>query len=161
MSCVTPDLHGDIKSGQGSFLLAPVSRIDLSDLRSSRNFWVYFDAHKVWSATGVSKDSKRIRKDKFSMRAGMLWQEVERRNKEVGLSAQVLSFVPATGEPVEIMQVRLTNISRKKLGFIPTAAIPVYGRGANNIRDHRHVTSLLHRVVLHKIRGSLPSDTGF
>ena len=28
----------------------------------------------------------------------------------------------------------------------PTAAIPLYGRSADNIRDHRHVTSLLHRT---------------
>jgi cellobiose phosphorylase len=150
MSCVTADLHGDIKSGQDSFLLAPVSRVDLSDLRSSRNFWIRFDAHKIWSATGVSKDSKRIKEDKFSLRAGLLWQEIERRNKEMGLGVRVLSFVPVTGEPVEIMQVEITNVSRKTVSFIPTAAIPVYGRGAGNIRDHRHVTSLLHRVTLHK-----------
>lgn len=28
----------------------------------------------------------------------------------------------------------------------PIAAIPLYGRSADNIRDHRHVTSLLHRI---------------
>lgn len=28
----------------------------------------------------------------------------------------------------------------------PTAAVPIYGRSADNIRDHRHVTSLLHRI---------------
>ena len=28
----------------------------------------------------------------------------------------------------------------------PIVAIPVYGRSADNIRDHRHVTSLLHRI---------------
>jgi cellobiose phosphorylase len=32
------------------------------------------------------------------------------------------------------------------LELIPTAAIPLYGRSADNIRDHRNVTSLLHRV---------------
>ena len=30
MSSITPDLHGDIKSGQNAFLLEPVSRIDLT-----------------------------------------------------------------------------------------------------------------------------------
>ena len=28
----------------------------------------------------------------------------------------------------------------------PTAAIPLYGRSADNIRDHRNVTSMLHRI---------------
>jgi cellobiose phosphorylase len=31
--------------------------------------------------------------------------------------------------------------------FSPTAAIPIYGRSADNLRDHRHVTSLLHRIT--------------
>jgi len=48
MSSVTPDLHGDIKSGQNSFLLAPVSRIDLINSRSSRNFWIYINPHTIW-----------------------------------------------------------------------------------------------------------------
>ena len=150
MSSITPDLHGDIKSGQDSFLLAPVSRVDLVNLRSSRNFWVYINPHKIWSATGVSKDSKQISRDKFSLEAGLLWQKITRQNKAIGLKAEILSFVPATGEPIEIIQVKLTNISRKQLSFIPTVAIPMYSRPANNIRDHRHVSSLLQRVILHK-----------
>jgi len=150
MSSVTPDLHGDIKSGQNSFLLTPVSRIDLANLRSSRNFWVYINPHKIWSATGVSKDSKQRSRDKFTLEAGLLWQKLTRQNKTIGLKAEVLSFVPATGEPIEIMQVKLTNISHKQLSFISTVAIPMYSRPANNIRDHRHVSSLLQRVMLHK-----------
>ena len=150
MSSITPDLHGDIKSGQSSFLLAPVSRVDLTNLRSSRNFWIYIDPRKIWSATGVSKDSKQISRDKFRLEAGLLWHKITRENKTIGINAEILSFVPATGEPVEIMQVRLTNISCKPVSFIPTAAIPMYGRGANNLRDHRHVTSLLQRVIMHK-----------
>ncbi len=149
MSSITPDLHGDIKRGQNSFLLTPVSRIDLTNLRSSRNFWIYINPHQVWSATGVSKNSKQISQDKFSLEAGLLWHKITRKNKAIGINAEILSFVPAANEPVEIMQVKLTNISSKPTSFIPTVAIPIYGRGANNIRDHRHVTSLLQRVILH------------
>ncbi|MDD5505648.1 MAG: cellobiose phosphorylase, partial [Candidatus Omnitrophica bacterium] len=96
MSSVTPDLHGDIKSGQNSFLLAPVSRIDLVNLRSSRNFWIYINPKKIWSATGVSKDHKQINRDKFKLEAGLLWQKITRQNKTIGVKAQILSFVPAT-----------------------------------------------------------------
>src|SRR3989338_4810294 len=71
MSSISPGLRGDIKSGQDSFLLQPVSRIDLVNLKSSRNFWVcpvrntrksrrenkisngvYINKDKVWSAAG-------------------------------------------------------------------------------------------------------------
>ena len=150
MSSITPDLHGDIKGGQNSFLLAPVSRIDLINSRSSRNFWIYINPQTIWSAAGVSKDSRLMRKDEFNLEAGLLWHKITRQNKAIGIKAEILSFVPATGEPVEIMQVRLTNISNKSLSFVPTAAIPMYNRSADNIRDHRHVTSLLQRVILHK-----------
>ncbi|MFY9402375.1 MAG: cellobiose phosphorylase [Candidatus Omnitrophota bacterium] len=150
MSSITPDLRGDIKSGQDSFLLPPVSRIDLINSRFSRNFWVYFDKGKVWSATGVSKDIKTIKEDKFKLEAGLLWQKVARENKRLRIRSQILSFVPSAGEPLEIMQVTLTNTSSKKISIIPTAAIPIYARGANNTRDHRHVTSLLQRIKLEK-----------
>lgn len=150
MSCVSPDLHGDIKKGQDSFLMSPVSRIDLSNLRSSRNFWVSPGAGTAWSAAGVSRNSALAAHDEFSLEAGLLWQKLIRRNRKIGLEAEIISFVPSTGEPLEIMQVSLTNISGKRVNFIPTAAIPMYNRGANNIRDHRHVTSLLQRVSLHK-----------
>ena len=163
MSSITSDLHGDIKSGQDAFLLPPVSRIDLVNQRSTRNFWVYCIKNKgdgspkrtvpfssVWSATGVSKNLKQIKQDKFVLEAGMLWQKITRQNNSIGLKAEILSFVPAGSEPVEIMQVKLTNISNKQMSFIPTAAIPMYCRGANSIRDHRHVTSLLQRITRHK-----------
>jgi len=148
MSSITPELRGDIKTGQDSFLLLPATRQDLVDNRWSRNFWVNIDKNKIWSATGVSKDVKQIAADKFLLEAGLLWHKITRANKSVGLKAEILSFVPASNEPVEIMQVTLVNISKRKISFIPTAAVPVYGRSADNLRDHRHVTSLLQRITL-------------
>lgn len=148
MSSLTPDLHGDIKSGQNSFLLEPVWRINLISSRASRNFWVYVNPDKIWSACGVSKNLKQIKADCFNLEAGFLWHKITRENKAIGLKAEIISFIPASGEPVEIMQIRLTNISHKKIRFIPTAAIPLYARSANNIRDHRQVTSLLQRITL-------------
>ncbi|MCX5710922.1 MAG: cellobiose phosphorylase [Candidatus Omnitrophica bacterium] len=141
MSSITPDLGGDIKSGQDSFLLEPVSRIGLSSSKCSRNFWVYIDKNKIWSI-------KTAKGDKFKLEAGLLWQKVTRETKALGLRVETLNFVPSGDLPVELMQVRLTNISRKKIKLIPTAAIPIYARSADNIRDHRHVTSLLQRITL-------------
>ena len=150
MSSITPGLQGDIKTGQNSFLLTPVSRIDLINSKSSRNFWIYIDRDKIWSATGNSKDLKQIKEDCFNLQAGLLWHKITRENKKIGLKAEILSFVPANGEPVEIMQVKITNITSHRIKFIPISAIPIYARSANNLRDHRHATSLLNRIMLHK-----------
>lgn len=65
-------------------------------------------------------------------------------SRAAGLGAEVTNFVPASSDQVELMQVVLTNTSAATL--TPTAAVPIYGRSADNLRDHRHVTSLLHRI---------------
>ncbi|MCX5714267.1 MAG: cellobiose phosphorylase [Candidatus Omnitrophica bacterium] len=150
MSSVTPGLHGDAKTGNNTFLLEPVSRIDLNNSKISRNFWIYLNPDKVWSATGVSKDLSAIKNDRVSLKAGLLWQEITRQNRNIGLESKITSFVPASGEPVELMLVTITNTSGLDLKFIPTAAIPIYARSANNLRDHRHVTSLLNRLEVER-----------
>jgi cellobiose phosphorylase len=146
MSVVTPTLHGDAKTGQHTFLLPPVSVEDLHNSRSARNFWVTVDGAGVWSATGNSAAQIAADEDKVSLEAGMLWQRVTRANDRLGLRAEVTSFVPVSADQVELMQITLTNLSSHPLVLTPTAAIPIYGRSADNLRDHRHVTSLLHRI---------------
>ena len=53
-SAVAPDLAGDSKLDQESFLLVPVSVEDLHASRSTRNFWCVTEKG-CWSATGVSE----------------------------------------------------------------------------------------------------------
>jgi len=159
MSSLSPDLHGDIKTDFNSFLLEPVSRISLSNLKSSRNFWIYINPAparrsgvnpaKIWSATGVSKEANR-REDKFNLEAGLLWHKITRQNKKVALKTEITSFIPASDDPVELMLVDIINISLKPVKFIATAAIPVFGRSAHNLHDHRQVTSLLQRIKKEK-----------
>lgn len=167
MSSITADLHGDLKTSFNTFLLEPVSRLSLSNSKSSRNFWIYINPalhssrikrsmkggvnpEKIWSASGVSKDIDTIKTDKFQLEAGLLWHKIKRENQKIGLKAEITSFVPASGEPVEIMLVEITNISRRTIKFIPTCAIPIYARSANSLHDHRQVTSLLNRIRLDK-----------
>jgi cellobiose phosphorylase len=146
MSAITADLHGDIKAGQNAFLMEPASRIDLSLSRGSRNFWVYINPDKIWSAAGVSKDLNQLQSDEFTLEAGQLYQRLSRKNNSLGLASEILSFVPAGRDALELMQVKITNISKDKISFIPYTAIPLYARSADNLRDHRHVTSLLNRI---------------
>jgi len=124
MSSISPDLGGDIKSSQNSFLLEPASRASLTLSKASRNFWVYINPDKIWSATGVSKNLKQIQQDKFKLEAGMLWQRIARENKSIGLKSEILSFVPAGGVALKIMQVTLTNIGKKTINLFLLAVFP-------------------------------------
>lgn len=150
MSCVTPTLGGDSKMGQNTFLLAPVSSEDLHNNKSSRNFWCNIEGKGIWSATG--KSAMQIagtftkEKEETVLEAGIMWQKVTRISKQFGITSEILSFVPYTEDTVELMVVTLRNSGKVPITFAPTAAIPLYGRSADNVRDHRNVTSLLHRI---------------
>ncbi|WP_099469248.1 GH36-type glycosyl hydrolase domain-containing protein [Konateibacter massiliensis] len=148
-SSVTPNLSGDSKLDQNTFLLEPVSAWNLHNNRSGRNFWCHIPDAGNWSAVGASaeEESKKFtnEQDESEIQAGFMWHKMTRTSKRWQLKAEVLSFVPV-GDNVEIMQVEIHNIGENDVTFVPTAAVPIYGRSADNIRDHRHVTSLLHRI---------------
>lgn len=151
MSCITPLLNGDLKTGQNCFMLLPVSQEDLHNTKSARNFWVVVNHHEVWSAAGNSSKQTALRFDENSneyvtMEAGFLWHKVIRENRLLGLTSEITTYVPANNDMVELMKVKITNTGDKRIKISPIAAIPVYGRSADNLRDHRHVTSLLHRI---------------
>lgn len=150
MSSITPDLNGDIKLDQNTFLLEPVSSENLHNNKSSRNFWVYVEGKGAWSATGrSSKQQAKLfedDKEKVKLTAGIMWHQVERESDEMELKAVMTSFVPNTEEKAELTKFEITNTSDKEQKITSTVAIPLYARSASNIRDHRHVTSLLHRT---------------
>ncbi|MCU0507774.1 MAG: cellobiose phosphorylase, partial [Anaerolineae bacterium] len=109
MSVVTPTLHGDAKTGQNEFLTLPVSVEDLHENRAARNFWAAVEGRAPWSATGNSSwQLADPAADSVALEAGLLWQRVTRENPLVGLRADILSFVPAGPDRVELMQVTLT-----------------------------------------------------
>lgn len=152
-SSVTPNFGGDAKLNQNAFLLEPVSEINLHNNRSVRNIWVNVDGKGVWSAVGASAEEENKKftedQDKSSITAGFMWQTVTRESTKYGLEAVVTDFSPVESD-VEIMHVKLTNKSGSVQMITPTAAIPVYGRSADNIRDHRHVTAMLQRISTFK-----------
>lgn len=151
MSAITPDLGGDIKLDQNTFLLEPVSSENLHNNKSTRNFWVYVEGKGAWSATGRSSAQQAKifddDKDDVKLTAGIMWHQVERTSADMGLKAVMTSFVPAAEEKVELTKFEITNMSDKAIKITSTVAIPMYARSASNIRDHRHVTSLLHRTM--------------
>jgi cellobiose phosphorylase len=150
MSVVTPTLHGDAKIGQHAFLLTPASVDDLHANRYSRNFWVSINHTEAWSATGSSVKQISQNDDSVTLEAGFLWQRVIRENQYLGLRAEITSVVPSTPDHVELMAIKLTNVSDHEVLVTATAAIPIFGRSADNLRDHRHVTAILHRTRCEK-----------
>lgn len=148
-SCVTPSLGGDSKLDQNHFILEPVSVENLHNNRSSRNFWIK-GKDFMWSATGVSATAQsqmfQKEEDFVKLQGGFLWQKVTRTAKEPSIEATITSYA-VRYDDIEVMKVNLKNIGNEALTFQAYAAVPVYGRSADNLRDHRHVTSLLHRIV--------------
>ncbi|MDZ7672491.1 MAG: cellobiose phosphorylase [Halanaerobiales bacterium] len=150
MSSITPSLHGNINTGQNSFVTEPLSAIDLHNNKSSRNFWLLIDNHKVWSATGCSskQETYKFNENKESVRleAGMLYHKIIRENKNLKIKSEITNFVPITEDKVELMKINIINTGNKTKTINATSAIPLFGRSADNIRDHRHVTSLLNVI---------------
>lgn len=152
-SSVSPLLGGDAKITQNSFLFPPVSSENLHNDRSTRNFWVRIrrgqDEAAIWSVTGASasQEAERFTKNQedSELTAGLMWQNLKRFAPKLGIAGEVTSFIPVK-DNVEIHIVRLMNTSDKPLEIDFVAALPIYGRSADNIRDHRNVTSMLHRI---------------
>ncbi|MDD2971266.1 MAG: cellobiose phosphorylase [Lachnospiraceae bacterium] len=150
MDCITPDGHGDSKLGQNEFLLEPTSCEDLHESMRNRNIWCKVEGELPWSVWGTSagQQGKRFtpEAEEMTLEIGRVWQKMTRMQEKTGLEVSVLNFCPPTTERVEIMQVTMQNKGTKNLTVQPVAAIPIYARSADNLRDHRHVTSLLNRI---------------
>ncbi|MFC1709347.1 GH36-type glycosyl hydrolase domain-containing protein [Candidatus Omnitrophota bacterium] len=140
MSSITPQLAGDIKTDNNSFLMLPTSRPDLALTNSARNIWIHLTkSKKTWSLASDKKDSTILE-------AGLLYHKIIKKNTNLGLEAQITNFVPASKDHVELMLIKLTNISKKNIELNLTSGFPIFARSADNLRDHRHVTSLLNRI---------------
>lgn len=176
MASVTPKLHGDATTGQHTFLRLPLVIQDLHNTRSARNFWIYSEKLGAYSLTGNSaKQTAALftaddRVD-TTIKGTFLSHTLVREDREAGVRAEIVSFAPVTDDPVEILWVRIANLSGDTMKFTPTTALPIYGRSADSLRDHNHWTSLAHRMemndyglavkpaIIHDERGHRPNRT--
>ncbi|UCG01332.1 MAG: cellobiose phosphorylase [Candidatus Heimdallarchaeota archaeon] len=154
MSSITPELHGDIKIGYNNYLLTPVSIENLHNTRNNRDFWCFIENKGVWSVSGNSPHQRKLKfsidEERVKLEAGFLWHRIIRKSQIFGIQAQILNFIPSENRKVELMEIKLTNIGEEDLRITPTSGIPLFCRSADNLRDHRHVTSLLHRIQTEK-----------
>lgn len=148
-SSVTPNLGGDSKIDQETFLMEPVSAENLHNNKSVRNFWLVCEPGKIFSATGSSAEQEAAKftpeQDGSKLTAGFMWHTLERVSPSCSVSAQITSFIPVE-DNAEIMYITIRNLAAAPRKVTPYAAIPIYGRSADNIRDHRNVTSMPHRI---------------
>lgn len=176
MSSVTPRLNGDAKVSQNSFLMLPITMEDLHNNRSGRNFWIYNEKLGAYSLTGNSAAQMA---NHFSdsvertVTGAFLSHTLTSVDKENGIQSEIISFCPVTDDMAELMWVKITNISNQEMKITPTTSIPVFGRSADNLRDHRHATSMMHRMTLypcgmavkptmhHDERGHEPNNTSY
>lgn len=148
-SAVTPNLGGDSKTDQKTFLLEPVSSENLHNNRSTRNFWCDIEGFGIRSLTGASAGQEAEKfaenQEESEVNAGFMYHTLKRRFAACGLESEITLFIPWDAA-AEIMYVTIRNQSDIPRNLTPYAAIPLYGRSADNIRDHRNVTSMLHRT---------------
>jgi hypothetical protein len=136
LSSISPNFGGDIKRDNDRFLTPPASIEDIrNNLFCRRDFFIRAGGHVI----RLSYPHDDV------LEAGFLYHKVTK--KASGLKMEVLNFVPFD-MPVEVMRIRLTNESGRDIDIVPTSFIPLFGRSEKNIRDHRHVSSLLNRVEL-------------
>jgi hypothetical protein len=114
MSSITPTLHGDIKTGQNTFFSMPVSSEDLHNSKTNRNFWINIHGKGVWSAVGASSQQTANSFDNgtnetVKLEAGFLWHRIIRENLIYGIKSEVTSFIPAEGQKLELMKIKLTK----------------------------------------------------
>ena len=145
----SPSTHVAIPVGTQHEVNAPGGEQEGEDTGGVRNFWVRVRDAGVFSALGAS-DMQQARKftpeeEPVTLSAGFMWHSVRRTVKDYGVESTVTTFIPWDSN-VEIVAVTLRNASDGVKTLTPCAAVPIYGRSADNLRDHRHVTSLLHRI---------------
>lgn len=138
LSSISPNLGGDIKADNDRFLTPPASIVDTKNNPLCRREFFLKINGKIKKLSSPYKDTLEI---------GFLYHKLI---KKIGcLHIEIFNFIPPS-LAVEVMWVKLTNRSSKHLDITPTSLIPLFGRGERNLRDHRHVSSLLNRIHLNK-----------
>lgn len=138
-SSITPYFGGDLKLDYHHYALEPTTEVDLYNNIFSRN--VIFDIEgKFYFLNGQTGLQQH---DRLVYETDLLYQKVTRTSNR--FSIETTSYV-ALNENLELHEIFFTNISKKAFSLQVTTAIPIYARSADNLRDHRQVTSLLNQV---------------
>jgi len=136
---ITPFFGGDLKLDQHHYALEPTTEIDLFSNMFSRN--VIFNVNSnLYFLNGQTELQQH---DELTYETDLLYQRVIRSNQLFKIDTT--SYIPMDSN-IELHEIKFTNISSIDLDLQVTTAVPLYARSADNLRDHRHVTSLLNQI---------------
>ncbi len=140
---ITPYFGGDLKRDQHRYALEPASELNLYHPHFSRNIIFNVDDRLYF----LNGQTEKQLQDHLDVSYEPFTQTVKRSNDLYLITTT--SFIPHDGL-VEIHHITYKNMSLKQQKLQITTAIPIYGRSADNLRDHRHVTSLLNHIEVIK-----------
>lgn len=138
-STITPFFAGDLKTDYHHYAIAPISELGLYHLSNQRNV-IFKVNQKTYYLNGQTENQQN---DQVTYSIKGLTQKVVRQNR---LFSLVTTSYVATKHNLEVHQIVLTNKTNKTIDIDLTTAVPIYGRSADNLHDHRHVTSLLQQI---------------
>lgn len=145
LSWVSPALQGGPAAGHNEYLGVPLTAEDLPHTLIHRGFWMVEPGRDPFALSVIARAGAGP--SDGVVEAGPGWFSLLRKDRGGRFTVRATLWCPAdVDEKVELMQVEVTNTSRRKLDFNAYAAIPLFARSADNVRDHRHVTALLNRV---------------
>ncbi len=149
-SWVNPQLKGDVCTSFSHYLTPPLVSEEMDKTLSSRNIWITVDGHKPWSATGMSAWQKAEKwaenQDYSEVQAQPGIFSLHRQNTERAIRSEIVVFVPNSKDTVELLWVKIENTGTSAINLQLTYSIPLFGRHADNFRDHREVTSMFQQV---------------
>ncbi|HIE11626.1 MAG TPA: cellobiose phosphorylase, partial [Kiritimatiellae bacterium] len=145
LSWVTPALQGAPARDFHHYLGLPLSVEDLAYSCAHRGLWlVDRDSDRIFSAAGFNPGGA-VMPEPADISAGPGWFRVRRVWKESSLAVTATLWCPVdVRAPVEVLSCRVMNLGTSARRVAAYAAIPLFGRSADRVRDHRHVSALLH-----------------
>ncbi|MCF7927109.1 MAG: cellobiose phosphorylase [Candidatus Izimaplasma sp.] len=143
---ITPKLNGSANIDQNSFLLSPITNEDMHNSFMNRNVFFRINEDYTWSITGNTAH-QLLHKDEVTLEGDFLTHKITRKSPD--FKCVIESFAPTNDTYQELHKITLTNTSNSPLNIKTVVGVPIYSRSADNIRDHRHVTSLLNRVKVY------------
>ncbi len=138
---ISPRLQGGIARDFHHFLGHPMTAEELPHNTIHRDLWVTTGGRRpeAFSLAGYSGGPAEIE-------AGPNWFRLRRRDPRGRFEVTGSFWCPEEEECSEAMLFEIDNISGRELTLRIFVVVPIFGRSADRIRDHRHVSVLLHRA---------------
>lgn len=146
-------LQGSPARSFHEFFGFPLIMEDFTHVMVHRGFWLAREGREPFSLSAISPEGMKAHvggAPEATMEGGPGWFRVSRDDAGGEFRATATLWCPAeSDELLEYMYVEVTNTGKKPLTLHPYAAIPIFARSADRLRDHRHLTTMLHRYRTH------------